>query len=91
MAVALRCDRHACNLQSGHILRISSDLITGVCVFLIRRVKGRGELVVIMVERRGDQGAGKGPRGLELILCLNFDPAQGVSTATLLSLKLGFP
>lgn len=47
-------------------------------------MKGVGELVLTVVERRGDQAAGKGPRDLELTPCLNFDPPQGVFTATLL-------
>lgn len=35
------------------------------------------QLVIIVVEKRGDEAAGTGPYGLQLVLYLNFDSAQG--------------
>lgn len=49
------------------------------------------QLVGLMVERRGAEAGGTGPCVLELILYLNFDPAQGGSTVRLLRLTLQGP
>lgn len=49
------------------------------------------QLVIIMVERRGDGAAETGPYGLELTLYLIFDPAQDRSNVTLQKLKLQSP
>lgn len=48
-------------------------------------------LVIIVVEKRGDEAAGTGPYGLQLVLYLNFDSAQGGFNATLLWLRLQGP
>lgn len=49
------------------------------------------QLVVTMEEKRRDQAVGMGPYGLELMLYLNFDPAQGGFQAMLLKLRLQGP
>lgn len=49
------------------------------------------QLVIIVVEKRGDEAAGTGPYGLQLVLYLNFDSAQGGFNATLLRLRLQGP
>lgn len=49
------------------------------------------QLVIIVVEKRGDVAAGMGPYGLQLMLYLNFDPTQGGFNAMLLELRLQGP
>lgn len=89
IAFCHNCDQRV-TPHTGHSENVLSVSVSSVTfVFWTRNVKV--QLVIIMGGRRRDEAAGMGPYGLEVMLCLNFDPAQGEFHGRLLRLSLQGP